>query len=71
MAKAKRAGPCVSEDCTCDYSKGRPRCGRPGFREVWRNRADGAWYVLCYKHFIQEKRLGHLAFWGSLYPSDD
>ena len=71
MAKAKRAGPCVSEDCACDYSRGRPRCGRPGFREVWRKRADGAWYVLCYKHFIQEKRFGHLAFWGSLCPPDD
>ncbi len=61
----------TNEDPARDYSVRQPRSGRPGFREVWRSRADGTWYVLCYKHFVQEKRLGHLAFWGTLQSRGD
>ena len=71
MTRQSAAKSDMNEDLTCDYSVRQPRCGRIGFREVWRDRDDGAWYVLCYKHFVQEKRLGHLAAWGDVQSLDD
>ena len=61
----------MTEDTTCDYSIGQPRCGRSGFREVWKKSKESAWYVLCYRHFILEKKLGHLFAWGMIEPVID
>lgn len=60
----------MTEDMTCDYARGQPRCGKRGFREVWKTSDDGTWSVLCYGHFVQEKKLGHLAFWGEVQSSE-
>ena len=58
----------MTEDTSCDYSIGQPRCGRRGFREVWKKSKESAWYLLCYRHFILEKKLGHLFAWGMIEP---
>jgi len=60
----------MKEDMTCDYSIEQPRCGRRGFREVWKKSGKSGWNVLCYRHFVQEKNQGHLFAWGSIETAE-